>query len=236
MKFATMFVAALLAAPMSAQAATVSLEHYVDTTMAVPGLPGATFQNVLTAPKISNGIAMMHMNYETPSVNGSSLYTATADGIASEVSRRGDVMPDGVDTINQFEGEGFDIDGSSVLFTVERTDARTDTIILRRNGVDEIILEEDTTAIPGAPTDTFGDLAFADPFPLDGENFVFEALGSGGQRGVYAYYDDALIKIAETGDISPNGTPFAVLVTDPSISGDTILFQSRTDGGTVRGL
>lgn len=70
-----------------------------------------------------------------------------------------------------------------------------------------------------------------------GDNAVFYAAGSGGQRGIYAYTNNTLWRVADTNTVIPGGsgsfTGFTRpgLAPSPTISGNNVAFYGESSGG-----
>ena len=235
MKLVTLFVAgAWIAAP--AHATDFTFDLYASLESPVPGDATASFDLVLSTPRMDNGTVMAAMGVQYPNESRVGLYTSTGNSVFERVVEQTDAMPDGVGTIGAFANEGFDIDGSTLLYSAQRSGQPDVAIVLRRNGVDEIVVDSNVTPLPGSPASVFTAVGLGDLIALDGESFVFEAEGSDGELGVYSYIDGSLAAVVSVGDVAPDWTPLGPFVTQPSLDNGNVAFASRSNGGATRGL
>lgn len=90
------------------------------------------------------------------------------------------------------------------------------------------------TAIPGGAGNfsSFGDSAQPGDPCVDSGNVAFYGTGSGGQAGVYAWINNALVRVMDTSTAIPGGSGnFAAAPTDPCISGGNVTFRGEGAGG-----
>ena len=204
----------------------------------VPGGSGVLFNFVDQPPLLSNGRIFSQLRFGgSPPLGGTEgLYIDAVGEPVVEIIRDGDPMPDGDSTVARISTNGYDISGDNRVFTVERASTGNEVIFFQNAGATEVIVEENVTALPGGSGDLFTSLSVSDPFTLDGTGLVFEGFGSGGQNGIYSWFDGALAKVAAVGDASPDGSTFSGSFDEPSLDGQNIAFEARTNSGTVQGV
>jgi hypothetical protein len=200
------------------------LSRIADTSTPIPGGSG-NFTGFLS-PSISGG-TVAFAGFGSGTQGG--VYTG-AGGPLTRIADTSTPIPGGSGTISVIRSELTPISGGTVAFGA--AGSGTQQGVYTGSGGPLTRIADGSTPIPGGSGNFTGFAAF---LSISGGTVAFGATGSGTQQGIYTGSGGPLTRIADTNTPIPGGFGNFTFLSDPSVSGGTVVFTGG-GSGTQQGI